>query len=115
MMRLALGLANVAGVHDKRGKRQSCTRMVTSKPYQFRGTVTEPVILRSDDAAVKESIRQQIAFGATYEDLRDDLLFNFEHICDVNLFVKNVRHEMNYMQCSSARYPQWQVVHRREQ
>jgi hypothetical protein len=72
----------------------------------FRGTVTEPVIIRSDDAAVKESVRRQIAFGATYEGLRDDLLFNYEQICDVNLFVKIVRH---------ARYPQWQGLHRREQ
>jgi hypothetical protein len=61
----------------------------------FRGTVTEPVILRSGDAEVKESIRRQIAFAETYEDLRDDLLFNFADICDVNLFVKIVRHEMN--------------------
>jgi hypothetical protein len=42
------------------------------------------------------SVRRQIAFGATYQDLRDDLLFNFEHISDVNLFVKIVRHELNY-------------------
>jgi hypothetical protein len=61
----------------------------------FTGTVTEPHILRRNDADILRQISQQIAFGATYDDIRDNLLFDFENVDDLRLFLTLVREDMN--------------------
>jgi hypothetical protein len=55
----------------------------------------EPLILRFDDSQVVDRVRNQIALGSTYDDLRDDLLFDFQNISDMNIFLRVVREGMN--------------------
>ena len=61
----------------------------------FSGTVTPPCILGRIDSDISRQMSQQIAFGSTYDDLRDYLLFDFENLSDLRLFLTIVREDMN--------------------
>lgn len=76
--------------------------MVMSKSSSLsRNFYVEPLIPRYEVEEVAERFRQQICFGSTHENLRDDLLFDFDDACDVNLFVRIVRHEQRCVVCVS--------------
>ena len=61
----------------------------------FKGSVFEPTILRQSDAEIISQVQRQISFGLTFIDLRDNLLFDFTDIDDVNAFTNEVREGMD--------------------
>ena len=61
----------------------------------FTESVDEPFILRRNDAEIAAEIQQQIAFGDTYDEIRDYLMFDFQNEYDIRLFLRLVRQDMN--------------------
>jgi hypothetical protein len=81
----------IRGVHHARQAAAWLSRNISI----FSGTVHEPVILRHDISYIKDQMDRQIAYGATYDELRDYLLFDFDNSNDVQLFLNVVRESMN--------------------
>ena len=55
--------------------------------HQFQQEIAEPWIVKSSDEDIERQILSRLVSGWAYEDVRDDLVFNFGNAADIRTFL----------------------------